>query len=208
MMIHSQLNDRSGFTLIELMVVIVILSFIAGWAMIDYSGTTERQKLSTTVRRFVGMYRETRARAIKERRYCVLQLDIENQAYRVLVYPHQDQSGRYVNFDGDPLDPEFVEEMIEFRKWTDLEKGVFLTDVEAPGPDGNEQFDIDFYVEFRDDGTVPPHILHFATQGGLEMSVEVEEITGNVTIFEGLKEFYSPQPEEFDALSGDSTVAR
>ena len=204
--------SQSGFTLIELMVVIFLIALIAGWALVDYSGATQRQKLQSVVREFVSVYRETRARAIKERRFCELELDLERQRYRVRVYPYTDTTGNYIDSEGNPLDPEWIEERIFNQKWRPIDHNVLLEKVQAPGPGGNEDFAIDYYVQFRNDGTIPPHILHFSVGGQsndrVEMSLLVEEITGSVIVQPGFTEFYSPQPDEFDAFEGGSSLGR
>ena len=60
----------------------------------------------------------------------------------------------------------------------------------------------------RADGTVPPHILHFQTRGGLQMSVEIDEITGGVAVRDGYLEFYEAEESEFDMLGGAGVEGR
>ena len=197
-------RSREGFTLIELMITIMIMGLLAGWALVDYSGLTDEQKLHSAVREFVGVYRETRAYAAKERRFCILEFDIEAQAWRVRIYPYTNESGQYTNAEGQVLDREYWDEAIAKKKWKYLDKDVRLLDIEAPGPTGNDKFDVDYYVRFRQDGTIPPHILHFVSKGGLKMSLEIEEITGTATVKEGHVAFYSPREDEFQMLGGSS----
>ena len=53
------------------------------------------------------------------------------------------------------------------------------------------------------DGTLPPHSIHFITEkDGIELTLDIEEISGQVTVREGYVEFYSPEEEDFDNLSG------
>jgi prepilin-type N-terminal cleavage/methylation domain-containing protein len=192
----------SGFTLIELMVVVVIMGFIAGWTLADYSGITDEQRLHSAVREFVGVYRSARSYAAKERRQSVLQYDMKRRAYRLLVYPWRDDTGHYVDAAGELLDQETEDERVANVKWKFLEKDVFLAEIEAPGASGNEKFEQDYFVEFRQDGTIPPHILHFVSRKGLRMSLEIEEITGTVTVKEGHTAFYSPREDEFNMMGG------
>lgn len=199
---------EKGFTLVELMIVVAIMGLAAGWVAVNYSGVTEHQKLATTVREFVGTYRELRAFAAKERRECIIEYDIEAQRWRKLIFPPQDATGNYVNQYGEVLDPFFVEDMIFAGKWNRLENGVFLIDIEQPGPEGSEVYELDFWCEFRADGTVPPHILHFQTNEGNQMSVEIDEITGGVAVREGYLEFYEADESEFDMLGGAGVEGR
>ena len=202
-------KSSGGFTLIELMVVVVILGIGAGWSVVAFSGITEEQKLSTAVREMVGTYRELRALAIKERRDCYLEFRIATGEWRAIVYPSRDRMGRFVSSprDGEPelLDPEWVEERTEKRPWNRLGKSVIFKDIQAPGPTGNETFDEDYWLQFRSDGTIPPHIIHFSTADGeMELSLEVKEITGEVVVRRGYVEFYSPQEDEFEMLGEDT----
>ena len=194
-------RDR-GFTLIELMIVVVILGLVAGYAAVAYRGTTEHQKLTTTVREFVGTYRELRAFAAKERRECFLEFDIANGQWRWLVYPLKDEMGNWIDIEGNLIELDLIDELPDRKRWTKLDKEIFIKDIQAPGPAGNEIFEEDYWIKFRADGTVPPHILHLVTKSGLEMSLEIEELTGRVTVTEGYAEFYAPQEDEFNNLSG------
>ncbi len=191
---------QDGFTLLELMVVITILGLTAGYGLVSFRGVTEEQKLRSTVREFIGTYREMRARAARDRRECWLEFDVENGLWRTLVFPHRDLMGNYIDVDGEPLADEVVDR-IESKPWNKLETGIFFKDVMAPGPSGNEIFDQTYWIRFRSDGTIPPHIIHFVTKGGLEVSLQVEEITGTVDLIDGYAELYSPQESEFQNMA-------
>ena len=176
---------QRGFTLIELMVVVTILGIGAGWSIVAFSGVTAEQELATAVREMVGSYRELRAFAVKERRDCHLEFDIAKGEWRALIYPARDRMGRFILIprDGEPelMDPDLVEEQIERRPWRKLASDVIINDIQAPGPQGNEAFNEEFWLQFRADGTIPPHIIHFSTADGeIELSLIVSEITGQV----------------------------
>lgn len=198
-----------GFTLIELMVVVAILGIGTGWSIVAFKGVTAEQELSTAAREMVGAYRELRAFAVKERRECFLEFDILTGEWRSIVYPSTDRMGRFISSprDGEPevLEKDLVLERTEKKSWSKLQSSVVIKDIQAPGPQGNEKFDEDFWIQFRSDGTIPPHIIHFSTADGkYELSLVVEEITGQVTVLPGYVEFYSPEEQEFDMLGGET----
>jgi prepilin-type N-terminal cleavage/methylation domain-containing protein len=194
-------SGESGFTLVELLVVVLLIGLALGYGVASYSGFTEEQRLHSTVREFVGEYRRLRAYAAKERRDCFIEIDIQNGDWRTLIYPMTDEMGNYIDAENQILNRDDVEERRATMPWNSLPNGIFLKDIQAPGPSGNETFDIDYWIKFRSDGTLPPHVLHFATDNGLEMSIEIEEITGDVTVREGYVDFYAPQEDEFENLS-------
>ncbi|MEE9391242.1 MAG: type II secretion system protein [Planctomycetota bacterium] len=197
-------NAAAGFTLIELMIVILIIGIAAGYGAVNYGGMTEEQQLNSTVREFVGEYRRLRAFAAKERRECWLEFNIQDGEYRVTIYPLRDEVGNFIDANGEIIPDDEVSDRIDDQPYRRIERKVFIKDIQAPGPDGNEKFDADYWLKFREDGTIPHHIVHFETQGGIEVSLIVDEITGTVSVAEGYVEVYSPQEEDFESLAGES----
>ena len=113
-----------------------------------------------------------------------------------------------VDVEGNVLDHDVEMERITFTRWKPLERDVFIQDIEAPGPSGSENYDKDYWLIFRQDGTIPPHVVHFVTKKGLRMSLEIEEITGGVTVKDGHVAFYAPQESEFQMLGGEALESK
>ncbi|MCA9320451.1 MAG: prepilin-type N-terminal cleavage/methylation domain-containing protein [Planctomycetes bacterium] len=186
--------------MLELMIVVTIMGLAAGYTLYAYKGVTTEQRFRSTVREFIGTYRMLRASAARDRRDCWFEIDIENGRYRAVVYPYTDMMGNWVDAKGELL-PEELVERIESRGWDVLDKAVSFRDVQAPGPNGNEVFDRSFFVHFRADGTIPPHIIHFVSRDQQEISLEIEEITGKIMSHDGYVELFSPQEQDFENLA-------
>lgn len=200
-------RDR-GFTLIEVLLIVALLGVIAGWVTMDFVGITDNQRIGATAREFVGIYRRARNFASKERRECYLEFSIETNEFRLLVYPRRDESGRYTRADGTLLDSDEQERLIAATKWKKLERDVYIQDIEAPAERGSQRYDGEYWLKFRQDGTIPPHIVHLISKGGLKMSIEIEEITGAVTVKEGHTAFYSPREDEFNIIAGGESSGK
>lgn len=80
---------RIGFTLIELMAVIVLLSVIAGSVTLSLTGTHERRKREDVVGRIGHVDRQARQLAERMARPMVLTLDLRDQQLR---YFHADKT--------------------------------------------------------------------------------------------------------------------
>lgn len=80
---HHGAVHRAGFTLVELMVVIVILGLVGGVAISSWASMLPQQEFNTAVRNLSEVLYETRSNAIAQNREYKILYDIENDTYRV-----------------------------------------------------------------------------------------------------------------------------
>jgi general secretion pathway protein H len=75
--------DRSrGFTLVELMVVMVIIALVMGLVATSMSRSVSSAEARAASRKLVASLRYTRARAILDKKEQVFQVDTDNRSYR------------------------------------------------------------------------------------------------------------------------------
>jgi len=85
--------QHSGFSMVELMVVIAILAVLATVAIPEMSALLKNTKLRTATRQLVSTLQEMKLRAIKENAVTSIAFDEINDSYKAFV-------------DNDPADPE------------------------------------------------------------------------------------------------------
>lgn len=75
------MNKRSGFTLLELAVVLLILTVVLGLVLPDLSSSLLRNDLKTSCRRLAGAIAHARNQAMLEGRLWELTLDLNTNTY-------------------------------------------------------------------------------------------------------------------------------
>ena len=84
------MNEESGFTLLELMVVIGIIAIAAAFAMPSFIGRLPAKRMESAASGVKGAFQVARISAIKENTFAILQFDLNDGSYSVRV------SGRLV----------------------------------------------------------------------------------------------------------------
>lgn len=76
------LNRTRGFTLIEIMVVMVIIALVMGLVATSMARSVSSAEARAATRKMVASLRYTRARAILDKKEQVFQVDTENRTYQ------------------------------------------------------------------------------------------------------------------------------
>lgn len=84
------MNEESGYTLLELMVVIGIIAIAAAFAMPAFFGRLPAKRMESAANGVKGAFQVARISAIKENTSAILQFDVNDGSYSVRV------SGRLV----------------------------------------------------------------------------------------------------------------
>jgi prepilin-type N-terminal cleavage/methylation domain-containing protein len=80
---------RTGFTLLELTVVLSIIVILSGIVIVRVDGWSSGQRLRAAARTLGGRIRATREKARLEERTCVLTMEFDTGSYRIQERPGQ-----------------------------------------------------------------------------------------------------------------------
>lgn len=78
-------NNKSGFTLVELMAVIAIVGILAGIAIPNFFSFLPKSRLRSATRDIVSCFQEMKLRAVKENATAVIIFDLANDRYTAFV---------------------------------------------------------------------------------------------------------------------------
>ncbi len=84
-MIFNFRNSKSGFTLMELIVVIAIIGILAGIAIPNFLSFLPKSRLRGAARDIVSCFQEMKLRAIRENARTVVVFDLVNDQYAAFV---------------------------------------------------------------------------------------------------------------------------
>lgn len=165
-MVASQ-NNTSGFTLLELIVVMVLIGLTASFAIPQLGGFLVADQMKTTVRRLVGLVHQTAGLARRE------------------------QVPYWLRYDGG--EHRFVAEPVEVSEKPSQEKEsktltLTVPDSVAVGElwswyGGNQALG-QWKIRFSEEGYIEPTILYLAGNDGREMSLVLSPFLGTVRVLD------------------------
>ena len=181
----------AGFTFIELLTVIAILSLLASIVVVNMDGMSGPARLRGAAREFGNQMMELKQMATERGRALYLEIDVEHQRRRIIDPPSI----------ADVPDSRDRESETFYGEWVTLPIGVNLqeiafstTDVESNGT---------ILVDFEPDGELAPSgfVAFFQHRDLPEeqgISVEVSGLTGLVAYHDGrFRAEETRRPEEF-----------
>ena len=176
-------HAQSGFSLIEMMGVLVVMALIATIVSINWNAILPKSDLHAAVRILSSALSGTRSEAIARNATFQIQYDFDNQRHRVVTPFRVDGSGLAVG-----------EEDRRALQWTALPNGVHFQSITIDGVEYTKGL---VYVRFDALGTASGHTI-VLVQMPYEnrYTIEVQGLLGLIDYYEG--EYTRPPPKEAD----------
>lgn len=158
-------ESSQGFTLMELLVVMVLISLTASFALPNLHSRLFGDDLHGLIRRFMGLVAETRQDARMQGRAYVLYYDREEHLFR--VRPQQEA--------------EALEASPRPGNQLRLPNSVRLVDIQSSRTEAAE----DMLIFFNQRGYVHKTLVRFRHDDGQELGVLLSPFLGSIRIVEG-----------------------
>jgi prepilin-type N-terminal cleavage/methylation domain-containing protein len=173
----SRLPARAGFTLVELMVVIIVLGLIGGVAMTSWAAMLPNQQFNSAIRELSEVLYGTRSEAIARNREYRIQYDLDNDTYRVRT-PFRPGGGFATT--------EEEEDHLWANETNLAESGIDILQVTV---DGENYTDGKVEVNFQPLGGSAYHVVQLRqTLFEREFTLEVLPLTGEIRMHDGIFE--------------------
>lgn len=164
---------RQGFSLVEILIVIIILGLMSSLAVVSWQSLVPNQRFNSEVRKLSDVLNGTRSDAIARSRDFYVLYDLENDAYRVRT-PFRQGGGFALHDDDDFL---FVNE----RDLT--EAGIAITEVRVEDETYTEG---DVWIRFDPRGSSAGHsIVLYQEMFNRYFTIEVLPLTGEIRFHDG-----------------------
>jgi type II secretory pathway pseudopilin PulG len=197
-------RSASGFSLVEILLVIGIIGLIGGIAVVDYSGLLTYERLKQAGRKIAGCCERARAQALSLQRSCLLELDFVRSRYRFVPDPGRDEFGRFISPDTElEMSPEELAEWNEAFDWEDLPRDVFFVDVQVSAIEKFDDRHGVVSIRYPPDGSVDPFIVHLKSSADDVFSVSVNGLTGAADSEPGHQEFPVAEASDFADVMAD-----
>ncbi len=172
----SDHDDRLGFTLIELIVVITILGILAAFTAPQLTNISPKYRLRSEARKIASQIGWTRSMSAGTDLEHVLRYDLDEQLYWRILPPGEDDDPE-LDVDDRPTDEKF---------W--LEEGIRIKEIRFP--DGSTETNGIIDVYFDGFGNQGSHIVIVENELEKVLSVKFSALIGSVD--------FSPEEIEFE----------
>jgi general secretion pathway protein H len=165
--------NNTGFTLIELAMVMLVIAIVMAVAMPRVGGMLDRQQTQRTINVLRGTVRYLQARAALTKRVYRLMVDLDRHVLSVCYLDPQDTEGcRH-------------ERTRELRDYA-LPEAVHILDVVTP--QGEKIRAGIAHTHFHPSGFAEPSIIHLGSDNQQRFTLMIEPLSGRIKVYDGYVE--------------------
>lgn len=163
-------SNNSGYTLIELAVVILILGFILAFTLPNFAGLVTGDQLGRTLRQLAGLIQYLRDQSISEKKVYRLNYNFVQKEFWVTTFELTGETK--------PATNPFIKRRLR------LEGSIEVMDINTPAALGKTK-EGETYINFLPNGMVDPAVIHL-TNRDLETiyTLIIKPLTGRVRILD------------------------
>ena len=186
-----------GFTLIEILLVVIIVAMVAGIASVQFAHSMKGARLRASARGIIAMNKYARSMSVLSQQHMVLLYDSNVGKMELVTLSHAsdarrgDRFARFGGGTGDPAESRYDEdgELTENgmsveeadKKMRRMEKGIRITDFEVDIEDLYETDGV-FWVNYYPNGMCDAHSFSLEDPRGHRVDIKVESITGELSV--------------------------
>ena len=177
-------SDRAGFSMVEMLAVLVILGLVATLVTVNWRAILPRAELHSTVREIAAAIQGTRSEAIARNAIFKIEYDLDRHRYREIT-PFRLGGG---------IAPT-EEERVAFD-WIELPESVRFHRIQIDGVDYVRGM---VFVRFDPLGAASAHVIDLVqTPGDNHYTIEVQALTGTIEYHEGIFERVPAEEKDFE----------
>jgi prepilin-type N-terminal cleavage/methylation domain-containing protein len=158
-------NTLGGYTLIELIVVVVLIGLFLGLSAPRFQSALVTDDLKTTTRRIMGLLNSLRDEAIREHKVYMVHLDLESNRL-------------WIEFEG--MGEE--ERAVARERALKFPSGVRILDVWRSGTE--KKVDGETVIHFSKKGYVEQSVIHVGAYDGRQFSLVLRPFLGTIKIYD------------------------
>lgn len=174
----SSTSSRRGFTLVELMVVVVIVGLVVGIAATRMDFMVPKYRLRGAAREVAGLMKQARSRAAGSGKDVYVEFDLPKGLYWILVaFPKSEEGLGQADPRALEYQPVYQQALPDGVKFVDVIQGA-----QEKTDTGRSRMRVTPF------GSSAHLIVNLKNEDGREISVKMNGFTGSVTFFEGRME--------------------
>ena len=178
---------RHGFTLMELMVVLVLIAIVSAVTIPEMRGTYEDAILRSVSRELINALKIATSRAITSQQTCRMQFDHTTGRYELAIPARAGLGGnayvplRNVAGGEGKIDSHVA---VEFRKSSDERQTDLDPDAAIPSNEETPTMKADESISFYSDGTADACEIQLQDRDGFRLGLRINPVTARVRIIE------------------------